>query len=839
MSLQSAARLARRELRGGLRGFRIFLACIILGVAAIAFVGTIRESIRTGLSAEGATLLGGDAEMTFTYRFATDAERDWMAENALESSEIIDFRSMATVLDGDRTLTQVKAVDGAYPLVGQLGLDPPMPLTQALAGADGLPGAVMQPLLAERLQLAVGDTFLLGTQEFRLMARLTKEPDGIASGFRLGPRTIVTRAALENAGLLGPGTLYSSKYRLRLPQGTNLETLQQRAQRELASSGLRWRDARNGAPRVAEFVSRLSAFLVLVGLSGLAVGGVGISAALRAYLGTKTKTIATLRTLGADQRTIFLSYFLQVGLLSILGILAGILLGVGLPVLLAPVIIAALPVPAVFAAYPTPIFEAVLYSVLTILIFTLWPLAKTQDVRAALLFRDGTPPGTSLPRPVFLIVTALLIAALLGAATGFSGNIWLTLWMMGGIAFSLLLLALSAWLIRLLARHARGCLRGWPTLGWALGAIGGPGSTALPVVLSLGLGLSVLAAIGQIDSNLRGAISRDLPNRAPSFFFVDLQKDQMPGFLERLNTDPSVSKIEKAPMLRGVLTRINGKPAEEVAGDHWVVKGDRGISYAATPPAKGKITSGDWWAKNYTGPALVSFAEEEAAEMGLKLGDTLTVNILGRDIDATITSLRDVDFSTAGMGFVMVMNPAALESAPHTFIATTYAEAEAEASILRDITTAYPNVTAIRVRDAIDSVANLLAGLASASAWGASATLLTGFLVLIGAAAADQSARRHEAAVLKTLGATRVQILTSLALRAIILGVAAGGVALGAGILGGWAVSRYIMETDFEVIWPSALMIVAGGIGITLLAGMAFALGPLSVRPSRVLRASA
>lgn len=837
MTLPTAAKLARRELRGGLRGFRIFLACIILGVAAIALVGTIRESISAGLSADGATLLGGDAEMDFTYRFATKAEQDWMKATADQTSEIVEFRSMATVPGGARSLSQIKAVDSAYPLAGHVTLDPEMPLATALAGKDGLPGAVMQPLLADRLGLQPNDIFRLGTQDFRLMARLVDEPDGIASGFALGPRTIVAATALDNSGLLTPGSLFTTKYRLLVPPGTDLNVLQRDAEKHFKNSGMRWRDARNGAPRVAQFVTRLSAFLVLVGLSGLAVGGVGISAALRAFLAGKTQTIATLRTLGADQNTIFLTYFLQVTALAFVGMIIGVSLGVGLPVLLAPLIKAELPVPAIFAAYPGPIAEAVLYSLLTIMIFTLWPLARTQEVRAATLFRDGLPPDAALPRAAFLITTLGLIAVLLTVAIWFSGNARLTLWMLGGIAVALVLLALSATAIRWFARRIRPLVRRQPTFSWALGAIGGPGATTIPVVLSLGLGLSVLAAIGQIDANLRGAIASDLPPRAPSFFFVDIQKNQMPGFLERLNNDPEVSKTDHAPMLRGVLTRINDTPAREVAGDHWVIKGDRGITYAGPIPERTKITAGAWWGAEYDGPPQISFAADEAAEIGLKLGDQITVNILGRDITATLTSLRKVDFSTAGMGFVMVMNPTALAGAPHTFIATTYASPEAETAILKDITDTYPNVTAIRIRDAVVRVADMLAGLARASTWGASATLLTGFLVLIGAAAADQQARRYEAAVLKTLGATRAQILTSLALRAAILGLAAGGVALGAGVLGGWAVSHYVMETAFRISWPSAIAIISGGVIVSLLAGLGFAMGPLSARPSRILRA--
>jgi putative ABC transport system permease protein len=837
MRLITAACLARRELRGGLRGFRIFLGCVILGVAAIAAVGTVRESISQGLARESATLLGGDAEIEITYRFATKDERAWMEDTALRVSEVVDFRSMVTTQTGERGLTQVKAVDAAYPLLGQVTLDPPMPLSEALEGANGRPGVVMHPLLVERLGLAPGDTVRLGSKAFHLSARLTGEPDNATAGFGLGPRTILRTSALEGSGLLAPGTLFSSLYRLDLPEGADLSTTQDAAQAAFPDSGFAWRDARNGAPGVAEFVDRLGAFLVLVGLSGLAVGGVGISAALRAYLATKTETIATLRTLGADRRTVFLIYLIQTGALAALGLVLGLALGVGLPILLAPLIEARLPVPAAFAPYPGPMAEAALYSLLTVLIFTLWPLARAQETRAASLFREALSGARPLPRWPYLAATALLTVLLITAAARFSGNLTLTLWTAGGIAGALALLALAAWGIRHAALRLKPLARGRPALAWALAAIGGPGTSAGPVVLSLGLGLSVLAAVGQIDSNLRGAIARDLPTRAPSYFFVDIQKDQMPQVLDRLQNDPAVSRIDSAPMLRGIISEINGRPAGEVAKGHWVIEGDRGITYAKTPPDRTRLTAGEWWTPETRTKPQVSFAAEEAEEMGIGLGDTLTLNILGRDITAEITSLREVDFSTAGMGFIMVMNPAAIEAAPHTFIATVYAEEQAEAQILRDLANRFPNITAIRVRDAIAQVSDLLEGLASATTWGAAATLLTGFLVLIGAAAADQSARTREAAILKTLGATRARLLTSLALRAGLLGAAAGLVALAAGLTGGWAVSHYVMETDFTIAWPSALAIIIGGALISLLAGLAFAWGPLRARPAQILRA--
>jgi putative ABC transport system permease protein len=836
MSLALAARFARRELRGGLQGFRIFIACLALGVAAIAAVGTVRASIEAGLAREGAALLGGDAELELTYRFASPEERAWMDANALQVSEIADFRSMAVVGD-ERGLTQVKAVDELYPLIGEVGLEPALTIKDALAEQTVQPGAVMERILIDRLGIEIGDVFKLGTQEFRLTAALTNEPDSAGGGFGLGPRVIVLKEDLATSGLLEAGTLFSSKYRLKLPEGADLDALSAKADANFAQSGLRWRDARNGAPGVAQFVERLGAFLVLVGLSGLAVGGVGVSAAVSSYLKGKTSVIATLRTLGAERAVIFQTYFIQIGVLSLFGIAIGLLIGASAPLALASVITERLPIPAAFAIYPRPLLEAALYGVLTALIFTTWPLSRTENIRAATLFHDAGQGGARLPTFRYILATAVLVASLLAMASWFSGTVFLTLWTAGGIFAALVMLVLAAHLVRFIAKRVAAWTRGRASMRWALGAISGPREEAVSVVLSLGLGLSVLAAVGQIDGNLRGAIARDLPSVAPSYFFVDIQKNQMAGYLERLNSDPAVSRIDSAPMLRGIITKINGQPAGDVAGDHWVLEGDRGLTYSTELPDNTRLLAGTWWEPDYTGPPLISFAEEEAEEMGLKLGDELTVNILGRDITATISSFREVDFSTAGIGFIMSMNPSALSGAPHSFISTVYATPESEARILRDLSTAFPNITAIRVGDAIERVISVLAGLAAAVSYGAAATLLTGFLVLIGASAAGEQARTFEAAILRTLGATRRSILTSFALRAAILGGAAGLVALGAGILGGWAVSTFIMETSYEVIWSNALAIILGGILATLFSGLAFAWRPLTARPAQILRA--
>jgi putative ABC transport system permease protein len=834
MNWPLAWRLARRELRGGLAGFRVLILCLALGVAAIAAVGLLRSAIQGGLADQGAVLLGGDAQMNFTYRFASDAEKAWMADHAVEVSEIVDFRSLAVVGE-DRALTQVKAVDDAWPLVGAVGLEEGN-LAQAFAPQGGLPGGVMEKILADRLGLKVGDTFKLGMQTFRLGAVLLKEPDSATAGFGLGPRTLVRTADLAQSGLIVPGTLYEADYRLLLPAGADLDALQAEAEVAFRDKGMVWTDKRNAARGVEKFVDRLGSFLILIGLAGLAVGGVGVASAVRAFMAARVGTIATLKVLGAEGALVLRVYLLQISVICLVGVVLGLALGAGGLLLGAPLLAGLMPFPVAFGLYWAPLLQAAFYGMVSGLLFALWPLAQAVRQRVTSLYR-GTAERV-WPKPAHLAGIAALLALFVGGAVWFSGNAALALGTLGGVFAALVVLAGAGVGVKLLARRAArlGLVNGRPALRWALAAMGGPRSEVQAVVLSLGLGLSVLAVVGQIDANFRAAISRDLPAKAPSFFFMDIQDAQLEPFNTLITSNPAVTQLQTAPMLRGILTQINGRKARDVVGDHWVVTGDRGISFADVPPAGTTVTEGEWWAKDYTGPAQVSFAATEAEEMHLKLGDQLTINILGRDVAATLTSFRKVDFSSAGMGFIMVINSAAVAGAPHSSIATVYAAPEAEAAILRQASDTFPNITAIAMKEAIARAAEALSAIATATVLAAGAVLVTGLVVLVGGAAAGVPARMREAAILRVLGATRARVLASFALRSALMGAAAGVVAMGAGALGGWATLRLVMDLPYKFEAWSALSVVLGGMLATLAAGVVFAWGPLSARPAAVLR---
>ena len=839
MTQSLALKLACRELRNGVTGFRVLILCLMLGVSAIAAIGSIRNAIETGLSSEGAILLGGNAEAEFTYRFAEIDERKWLESITSELSEVVDFRSMIAVekgLEQEYGLTQIKAVDNAYPLFGQVILDGSTSFPEALKPRNGLDSVIVERVLMDRLGLEVGDILSIGLKSFYLGGVLQSAPDSPSEGFGLGPRTIVYKSSLEGTDLLEPGTLFSSKYRLKLLEDIDLDNIATEAKRRFAGNGLRWRDARNAVPGLSKFVEQLSTFLILIGLAGLAVGGVGISSAVRGYLDVKISVIATLRSLGASHRLIFQTYLLQIFALAGIGIILGLMLGSLGPLIFSNYIEAALPFPIKIGFFIKPLIEACIYGLLVTFIFSTWPLAQIENVHATTLFRNLGEKRRAWPNRRILVIIALACSILIFFTSIFTSSFLLTIWTGFGVLSTLFLLGFSAHLLERSVLYISPYLRNFINLHRALTAISAKKGEVTPVILALGMGLSVLATIGQINGNLRTEISKDLPEVAPSYFVVDIQKTQMPLLREILRNDLGVKKVDNAPMLRGIITKINGKDAKLVGGDHWVLQGDRGITYSAAPRDITEITAGSWWPNKYTGPPQISFAADAAEEMGLSLGDDLTINVLGRDIIGEITSFRNVDFSSAGIGFVLAMNPSALSAAPHSFIATIYAEKEAEARILRKIASTFPNVTAIRVHDVIDRFSDILISISATISFSASTALLIGFLVLIGTASTGINAKRYEVAILKTLGASRNSIIFSFLIRNLILGAVAGLVAAASGTFGSWAFCTFVLKTGYTIIWANVILIIFCGILANTFANILFSVQALKARPASVLR---
>jgi putative ABC transport system permease protein len=358
-------------------------------------------------------------------------------------------------------------------------------------------------------------------------------------------------------------------------------------------------------------------------------------------------------------------------------------------------------------------------------------------------------------------------------------------------------------------------------------------------VLSLGLGLSVLAAVALVEGNLAIEVETRLAEHAPADFFIDIQPDQLAGFAEIVRATPGASFAEM-PMLRGRITRLNGKPVEEaqvVPEAQWALRSDRGLTYAAEPPAGSHIVGGSWWPADYRGAPLVSFDAELAQGMGLKLGDTLSVNLLGREITATIANLRQIDWARLGINFAIVFAPGALEAAPQTHLAAVYtAPGAAEDNLVRQITDRFPNVSAIPVREGLEAVARVIATIGAALRLVALITLAAGILVLGGAVAAGHRRRVYDAVVLKVLGATRGAIAAAFLIEHGLLGVVTAIIAAGLGTLAAYALVTGPMRSDWVFLPMPLAAILALAVVLTLVFGFAGTWRALGARPAAYLR---
>ncbi len=845
LRLPLAWRLAGRELRGGISGFRLFLFCLALGVALIAGVGSVAEAIRAGLARDARSLLGGDVELRLLYRAASAAQLEAF-RSAGRVSEIETLHSMARKASGSaRLLVELKAVDRAYPLSGQVALSPAAPLAAMLAERNGIWGAVGDPEVLQRLGLKLGERLSLGSLTYELRAVIQREPDRGADAFLLGPRLMVAGESLAATGLIQPGSLVYHLYRIAYRPGVDAKAFLADLARRFPNAGWRIRGLDDASPGVKRFIDRTAMFLTLVGLSTLLVGGVGVGNAVRSYLESKTETIATLKCLGASAASIFAIYLSLILLLALGGVAIGILVGALAPVLAAGPLATHFALELAAGVYAGPLLLGAGFGLLTALGFSLPALMRARDLPPGQLFRDMVEGrrigwGRSLQHRRFWADLALIAsvgAALAALALASAGDRSLTGWFVFAALCTLvvfrLLAAGVARAARRLARNRRGMLRR------ALADLAGPRAPTGSVVLALGIGLTVLVAVAMVEGNLSHDLEQAMPARAPSFYFIDIQPNELADFDALVRSAPGVSDYERVPMLRGRITRMRDIPVARLPPprrEGWVLQGDRGLTWAASLPRGSRLVAGAWWPADYKGPPLVSLDAEVAEAFGLKLGDHISVNVLGREITGTIASLRRFDWASLAINFVMVFSPGILEAAPQTHIATVRIDPERELEFQRKITDRFANVSAIRVKEALASAERILATMTTAVAAIALVALAAGIAVLAGAVIADRRRRVYEAVVLKVLGATRRDILLGLALEYGLMGLATAAIALVLGSLAAAAFVRWGLEGDFILLPGVALATAAAGSAIAIAVGLAGTWRALGQKPAPLLR---
>ncbi|MFV3127680.1 ABC transporter permease [Niveispirillum sp. KHB5.9] len=806
--------IARRELRGGLSGFRIFIACLAIGVGAIATVQSISSGIEDAMRSDGRAILGGDIAARILYRQATPEQLAFLTARG-EVMTSAEMRAMARDPDdgGTSALVELKSVGSNYPLYGSFdiqgpdGQPQPADIQALLADREGRFGTVIEDTLAGRLNLKVGSLVSIGGINVEVRGLIAREPDKAGSGsFSLGPRLMLSDVALAKTELVQPGSLITWSYQVKLNPDVSIKDFRDQAKAEVADAPWRLRDYMNAAPQLARFIDRMTLFLTLVGLTALLVGGVGVGNAVRAYLDTKSNTIATLKCVGAPGSLIFKTYLIQILALATVGIALGLVVGTVAPLATGQALSELLPITARIGVYPGALAIAAGFGFLTALAFSLWPLGHAREVPAVALFRELVQKAKGRPRAAYLAGIAVSGLGLAGLAVATAQE--------KGFAAAFVVGALAVlglfWLAGIgVTRAAKAVGRPrLPVLRLALANIHRPGSPTSAVVLSLGLGLTVLVAIALIEANFQKEVSDRLPANAPAFFFVDIQPDQVADFRQTVLSVPGTKDLNLVPNLRARIVAVNGEEAEKALKTKeysWVLNGDRGITYQAEPPANDKVLAGEWWPADYQGPPKLAVSKEIAESFGIGPGAKITINVLGRDIEGEVAVVRELDWDTITINFTLVFSPGVLEAAPQTFLATVQAPEAAEPAVQRNVAVKFSNISAVRVKDALNTVSEILVNVGLAVRLTAAVTLLAGTLVLAGAVAAGHKRRVYDAVVLKVLGATRTTVLRAFLLEYGLLGLITAAVAGILGTIVAWIVVTEVMDFGF-VFMPWAVI---------------------------------
>ena len=633
------------------------------------------KSLADGLASAGSVILGGDLAFSLVQREANESERAFLGAHGTVSG-VATLPTMARTADGRTTLVDVKAVDDAYPLLGTVMTVARMTLSALLARQGEAFGAAADPALLARLDLKTGDRITIGNAVVELRAALTGEPDKLAGGIGFGPRVLMSDAALRASGLLQPGSLVRWRYRLRLPATASsdgaLASIEKQAQAQFPDAGWDIRTRNKATPQLERNVERFSQFLTLVALTALLVGGVGVANAVASHLARKREAIATMKTLGATGAGVFAIYCSQIMMVALLATLIGAGLGAALPFAITSIFGAMIPLPVAPSLDLAVLALSIVYGLLTALAFALWPLGRAHDISVSSLFRDQVAAERTWPRTRYVVATALIVGALAGLAVLFAYDRRLAAIFVGAAAVLFVALWLVAMLTMAIARRlaahaldiaaARHCQHPPPR---RVDAKRRAFARSRPVVAGDSALRSTAICIGSLRRHCRS-----MRRRSSSSIFPR----PIPAALT-----PSCTSTRRTARLSACrcCAAASSKPTGSRPGTSSLPKARPGCCaaiaaspIAATIPEGSRLVAGEWWAADYAGTPLVSLENRTATDLNLKIGDTVTVNVLGRNVTARIANLRAVDWQSLGINFVLVFSPGTFAGAPHTDIAT-------------------------------------------------------------------------------------------------------------------------------------------------------------------------
>jgi putative ABC transport system permease protein len=824
----SAFRLAIRDLRGGLSGLGLLWLCLAIAIAGLASVTSLASSIDTAIAANGRQLLGGDLMLSVAQREATPDEK--VAMDALgPSSKSVTTRAMLVAPDGSSMLSELSGIDSAWPLAGRLDL--------ATGGQRPKgPEIAIGREVAERLGVKLADSLRVGRASYKISAVIEKMPS--ASGFAFAPPALMDEAGLAMSGLVQPGSITTTSYRLVLPADADPEAVGKAFQQRFPEGGWRASDRGDAGGGTRRFVDRLGQMLLLVALSALAIGGLGMSSAAAAFAASRRPNIAILKLIGTPRSTINTMLAIEIGLISGLAIIAGLVVGALAPALVAGIAAPFLPVAPDPAAQWLALGEAALFGLLITFAASWRMIANAGETRPARLLRGDVADAEQMRARSFIVpAIALGLAAALAISTA-SDPVFAASGV-GAIAILSALFALLGLAVRRAARGARHV--GGPVTRLGIAALDRPGAPTGRLAVSLGLGLTLLVTLAATASSILAEIDSSIPKRAPALFLVDIPRAERARFDALAEAQLPGAEIRLVPSLRGPVTAVNGTRVADMKAipeGAWILRGDRGLTFADTLPLANRVVAGQWWPRTYRGPPLVSIDVDAATALNLKVGDTLTVAVLGRPITARIASFREIDWRSMGFNFAIIFSPGSIDSAPYTLMATVApGEGRPTAAFERSLTRELPMVSAIRVSDIVAQVRSLLESIDGAVRVATAFAIAMGMIVLAGSVVATRRQRRRDIVLLRLVGATRAEVARSQLVEFALLSSAVAIAAFAAGALAARLVVTVLFEFPFRPDWVSLALIPLGAIALAVLAAFLAALPALNARPAEGLRA--
>jgi len=876
--------MAWRETRGAWRHFLYFFVCIAVGVGALVGVSLFAAHVDRAVTKEARGLLGGDLEIRSSHPLSTEGQAvlQSLGERGIAVTRVSELVAMAARTErenksGQATqIAELKAVEPSYPFYGTLRLEPAQPLDHLLypdASAckkSSCDGAVVQEALLLRMGLAIGDRIKIGQAEFLITGVVRTEPDRMANAFSLGPRIIISQKGLQTADLVKPGSRVRERQLLKLPSAIPLEPLRGELRGRLTADHVRVTGYRDAQPQLKQFLEQLSRYLGLIGLTALFIGGLGVAMSIQAFLQEKWKTIAVLKTVGADSATVVRTYVVQALGLGLLGSLGGMLLGILLQRVLPPLLAGAFVTDLLDQLGASqdlsvvsigPLLKGGALGLLATLLFTLWPLLKIREVKPSVILRQEVEVDSETVRTLpwwvrwglndrLNVVTAVAILSGLGGLSIWQAGSWkIGGLFIGGMSLAVLLLFVFA---RLLVEGLRRVPRPASlSLRYAMGNVVRPGGHTAGMLVAIGMSVIVIVTVSLVEQALLRQVGETRPIDAPTFFFIDLQADQVDGFAELVRRQVA-RPPELMPLVRSRLHALNGevvKVEEEREQDerqeegrdekrkHWYLSREYVLTFLDQLPKGNQIVGGAWWGpgQQFVKP-LVSIEEEAAKTLGLEIGSSIEFDIQGSTITAEVSSIRKVDWGNFSTNFYMILSPGSLDGAPVTYVATIHVLSEQEVPLQQAVVASFPNVSAIQVGEVLDNFARVLDRLALAIRAVALFCVVTGGLVMAAALAATRYRRLYESVIFKALGATRGLIARTFAAEYALLGLIGGMMAIGLSSALSWIVLRYIFDLSWS-LHPSVLL---SGLGLTVL--LALFVGLLSTfhilgqRPLAILR---